>query len=84
MRAEGLPEILTALAGRAAGVVLPLAARPGRDAKRVIVRARKGGRSPFRLAAPLVLHAGAAHLADGDDHTPQARAILREAAALDF
>jgi tRNA1(Val) A37 N6-methylase TrmN6 len=84
MRAEGLPELLAALAGRAAAAVLPLAARPGRDAKRVIVRARKGGRAPFRLAAPLVLHAGAAHLADGDDHAPQARAILREAAALDF
>lgn len=84
MRAEGLPEILAALAGRAASAVLPLAARTGRDAKRVIVRARKGGRGPFRLAAPLVLHEGAAHLADGDDYAPRARAILREAAALDF
>jgi tRNA1(Val) A37 N6-methylase TrmN6 len=84
MRAEGLPEILAALGHRAASAVLPLAARPGRDAKRVIVRARKGGRAPFRLAAPLILHQGAAHIADGDDYTPQARAILREAAALDF
>ena len=84
MRAEGLPEILSALAGRAAAAVLPLAARAGRDAKRVIVRARKGGRAPFRLAAPFALHAGSAHLADGDDYAPAARAILREAAALDF
>jgi tRNA1(Val) A37 N6-methylase TrmN6 len=84
MRAEALPELLAALAGRASAAVLPLAARPGRGAKRVIVRARKGGRAPFRLAAPLVLHAGPAHLADGDDYSPQARAVLREAAALDF
>jgi tRNA1Val (adenine37-N6)-methyltransferase len=84
MRAEGLPEILAALGPRAAVAVLPLAARPGRDAKRVLVRARKGARAPFRLAAPLILHHGAAHMADGDDHTAQARAILREAAALDF
>lgn len=84
MRAEGLPEILGALAGRGSAAVLPLAARPGRDAGRVIVRARKGGRAPFRLAAPLVLHEGEAHLADRDDTTPRARAILREAAALDF
>jgi tRNA1Val (adenine37-N6)-methyltransferase len=84
MRAEGLPDIVAALAGRAASAVLPLAARPGRDAKRVIVRARKGGRGAFRLAAPLVLHGGAAHIADGDDYAPQASAILREAAALDF
>jgi tRNA1(Val) A37 N6-methylase TrmN6 len=84
MLAEGLPEILAALGGRAASAVLPLAARPGRDAKRVIVRARKGGRAPFRLAPPLILHCGVAHIADGDDYTPQARAILREAAALEF
>jgi tRNA1(Val) A37 N6-methylase TrmN6 len=64
--------------------VLPLAARPGRDAKRVIVRARKGGRAPFRLAAPLILHRGATHIADGDDYTAQARAILRDAAELVF
>jgi tRNA1(Val) A37 N6-methylase TrmN6 len=83
-RAQDLPELLAALAGRAAAAVLPLAARPGRDAKRVIVRARKGAGAPFRLAAPLVLHAGAAHLGDGDDYAPAARAILRDAAALDF
>ncbi len=84
MRADGLPEILSSLAGRAAAAVLPLAARAGRDAKRVILCARKGGRAPFRLAAPLVLHEGAAHRADGDDYTARARAILRDAAALDF
>jgi tRNA1(Val) A37 N6-methylase TrmN6 len=84
VRAEWLPEILASLAGRASASVLPLAARAGRDAGRVIVRARKGGRSPFRLAAPLFLHDGEAHLTDGDDYCPRARAILREAAALDF
>ena len=84
MRAEGLPEILQSFAGRAACAVLPLAARPGRDAKRVILRARKGGRAPFRLAGPLILHRDAMHIADGDDYAPQARAILRDAAALDF
>ncbi|HET7410561.1 MAG TPA: methyltransferase [Paracoccaceae bacterium] len=84
MRAEWLPEILTALSGRASAAVLPLAARPGRDAGRVIVRARKGGRAHFRLCAPFVLHDGESHLADGDDCSPRARAILREAAALDF
>lgn len=84
MRAEGLPEILSAMAGRASAAVLPLAARAGRDAKRVLVRARKGGRAPFRLAAPLVLHDGAVHLADRDDFSDRARAILRDAAALDF
>jgi tRNA1Val (adenine37-N6)-methyltransferase len=84
LRAEALPEALAALGRRASAAVLPLAARPGRDAGRIILRARKGGRAPFRLAAPLVLHQGASHIADGDDYTPQAHAILRAAAALDF
>jgi tRNA1Val (adenine37-N6)-methyltransferase len=39
--------------------VLPLAAREGRPALRVILRARKGGRAAFRLLAPLVIHEGA-------------------------
>jgi tRNA1(Val) A37 N6-methylase TrmN6 len=84
-RAERLPEMLASLAGRAGAVaVLPLAAREGRAAKRVILRARKDRGGPFRLAAPLVLHAGPAHDRDADDFTETARAILRDAAALDF
>ena len=84
-RAVWLPEILAALSTRAGDVtVLPLQAREGRDAKRVIVKARKGSRGPFRLAAPLVLHAGTAHVQDGDDFSPVARAILRDGGGLDF
>lgn len=81
--AERLPGILAALGRRAGSVtVLPVAPRPGRAAGRVIVTARKGGRAPFRLMAPFVLHEGAAHLRDGDDYSAQARAVLREGAAL--
>lgn len=84
-RAERLPEILAALSGPAGAIaVKPLAARAGRAAKRVLVTARKGSRAPFRLAAPLVLHAGAAHLSDRDDFTAEARRILREAGALEI
>lgn len=81
-RAESLPALLSGL-GEGAGdvVVTPLAARAGREAKRVIVTARKGARGRFRLAPPLILHAGPAHLADGDDFSPAAAAILRDAAA---
>jgi tRNA1Val (adenine37-N6)-methyltransferase len=82
--AARLPAALAALEGRAGSVVLPLAARAGRPAGRVILQARKGGRSPFRLLAPLVLHAGDRHRADGDDFTPEARAVLRDGAALDL
>ena len=84
-RTEYLAEILSALDGPAGDIsVLPLAARAGRDAKRVIVRARKGSRGPMRLAAPLVLHEGAVHDRDGDDFSERAEAILRHGAALEF
>lgn len=84
-RVEALPEILASLAHRTGDVaVLPLAARQGREAKRVIVKARKSARGPFRLAAPLIMHDGDSHATDGDDFSDQARAILRDGAALEF
>lgn len=84
-RAERLPEMLGVLQGRAGDIaVVPLAARRGRAAKRVVLRARKAARGPFRLLSPLVLHTGQVHLEDGDDFTADATAILRHAAALKF
>lgn len=84
-RIERLPDILSAMQTRTGDIsVLPLAARTGRAAKRVIVKARKGARSPFRLAAPLVLHDGASHDQDGDDYSAAARAVLRDGAPLEF
>ena len=80
--ADRLPDVLAGLAGFGAVAVLPLAARPGRPATRVILRARKGARSPFRLLAPLVLHDGPAHDADRENYAPMVRAILRDGAAL--
>lgn len=84
-RAERLAAILPALAGRAGALrVLPLAARAGRAAKRVIVQGRKGAKGPLALLAPLVMHAGDRHVADRDDFTEAAAAVLREGAALDL
>lgn len=81
--ADRLPDILNAIGNGARGVtVLPVAPRAGRPAGRVIVSARKGGRSPFRLLAPLVLHEGAVHFRDGDDYGAIARAVLRDGAGL--
>jgi len=81
--ADRLPDILAALDGRAGAVaVRPLSARAGRAAGRVLVQARKGARTPFRLLPPLVMHAGEAHLVDGDDFTGAAQAILRDGAGL--
>ena len=84
-RAERVPELLALLDEPAGDIRLkPLVARLGREAGRVIIRARKGARGPFRLLAPLVLHEGARHLQDGDDFTAEAAAILRGGAALDM
>ncbi len=81
--AERLGDLLAALDGRAgSAAVLPVAPRTGRPASRVIVSARKGGKAPLRLMAPLILHQGDAHVADGDDHTDLARSILRAGAAI--
>ena len=84
-RAAQLPRILDALDGRAGTIsVRPLAARTGRAAQRVLVRAIKDRRGPFTLTAPLVLHDGLSHGNDGDDFSAAARAILRCAAPLPF
>jgi tRNA1Val (adenine37-N6)-methyltransferase len=84
-RMARLPDLLGALDGRLGTVaVLPLAARAGRGADLFLLRARKGGRAPFRLLAPLVLHDGDRHLRDGDDFAAPVKAVLRDGAALDW
>ncbi len=78
-----LQEVVAALAPKlGSAAVLPLAAREGRPALRVIVQARKGGRAPFRLLAPLVIHQGLAHDGDRESYTPAANAVLRDGADL--
>ncbi|WP_018631353.1 tRNA1(Val) (adenine(37)-N6)-methyltransferase [Neomegalonema perideroedes] len=78
-RVERLPEILAALEGGAGSwAILPLAPKSGLPAKLILLRGIKGGRSPLRLAFPLILHQ-----ADGA-FTPEAEAILREGRALAF
>lgn len=63
-------------------VILPLLARAGKDAKRIVLQGVKGGRSPLRLMSPLILHPGDRHGVDAGAFTPQAEAILRDAAPL--
>lgn len=83
-RAERVPDLLKALPHDMGSIeVLPIAAREGRMAERIIMRARKSGRADFRLHAPLILHRGTGHI-DGDQYTPQVRAALRSGAMLEF
>lgn len=76
--ADGLPEVLAAMGSKLGSAsVLPLAAREGRPALRIVLRARKTGRAAFRLLAPLVIHRGDAHDGDRESYTPRANAVLR-------
>jgi tRNA1(Val) A37 N6-methylase TrmN6 len=69
-RAEALPRCLQGLDRRFGGVaVQPIHARAGAPAIRVLIRATKGSRAPFVLAAPLILHES-----DGR-FTPEAAAL---------
>jgi tRNA1(Val) A37 N6-methylase TrmN6 len=76
-RADALPEVLAALAGRFGGtIVLPIHPRDGEPASRVLVRAVKGSRAPLELRPGLVLHGA------GNGFQPLAEAILRHGAGL--
>jgi len=84
-RAERLSELLAGLEGRAGDIqIKPISGRMGRPASRVVVKARKGARTPLTLCAPLIEHDGAEHVSDGDDFSLAAKAILRDGGALEF
>ena len=52
-----LGDFLAAFEPRFGGVrVLPIAARPGEEAMRVLISGRKGSRAGLRILSPLVLH----------------------------
>jgi len=82
-RVERLPELLQCLDDNFGAVELrPIAPRAGRSAGLVVLRARKGRRTPLRLLPPFVLHRGQAHECDGGDYTAEASEVLRSAAPL--
>lgn len=84
-RVERLPELVGALSAHLGSVeVLPLAPREGRAPRLILARGRKGGRAAFRLCPPLVLHAGASHLEDGEDYTNVVKAALRDGKPVSF
>ena len=71
-RAEAITEILACLHGRMGAVrIVPLFSKPGQDAKRVIVAARKDSNAPAVICPGLTVHNS-----DGS-YTPAAHKILR-------
>lgn len=76
-RADGLAEVLAALAGEFGAVsLLPVYGKPGAPAIRILAHAIKGSR------APLTLHAGLLLADDQGRPTDEAEAVLRHGAAL--
>jgi tRNA1(Val) A37 N6-methylase TrmN6 len=75
-RADGLSDVLAALAGFGGIAVLPIHPKPSVPAIRVLVRAVKGSAAPLALLAPLVLN-GAEGRPSGE-----AEAVLRGGAPL--
>lgn len=71
--ADGVAALLGA--GCGAVEVIPLWPRAGEEAKRVLLRARRGGKGPARLLPGLVLHAG-------EGFTEEAQAVLRDGGAV--
>ncbi len=81
--ADGLPEVLVGMTPKMGAItVLPLAPREGQPARRVLVQAHKGRKTPFRLLTPFVIHAGLRHDADRESYTSDAEAVLRHGAAI--
>ncbi|WP_042704158.1 tRNA1(Val) (adenine(37)-N6)-methyltransferase [Azospirillum sp. B506] len=78
-RADRIDDILHALRGRFGSLILvPLWPKPGVEAKRLLLVARKGGRAPARLTAGLTVHR-----AEGG-YSPEAERVLRDAESLLF
>ena len=78
-RADRLDDIIAALHGKAGDIIIfPLWSTAGKDARRVIIQARKGGKGIIALKPGLIVHTS-----DGT-FSPQAEAILRHGAALDI
>jgi tRNA1(Val) A37 N6-methylase TrmN6 len=76
-RADGLADVLTALASRFGGIaVLPVHGRPDRPAIRVLVRATKQSRAALMLLPPLLLNDARGR------PTPEAERVLRDAEPL--
>jgi len=79
-RADRLGDLLAGLSDKAGSFqVRPVHPHADAPAKRVLVRAVKTGRAPLRLLPALVLHPR-----EGAKHTPEAEAILRGEAGLDW
>ncbi|MET0407987.1 MAG: methyltransferase [Hyphomicrobium sp.] len=76
-KTEALPRILSVFQGRFGGIgILPIHARAGEPAIRVIVTGIKGSRAPVAIKSGIVLHG------PDQDFLPEIEAVFRHGAAL--
>ncbi|MDC7683990.1 methyltransferase [Asticcacaulis sp. BYS171W] len=76
-RADRLGDILSGLNKCGSFIIRPIQPFIDKDAKRVLIRAKRLGKAPLRLLPPLILHD------DGErKHTPEVETILRGDAVL--
>lgn len=76
-RADALADILTSAQGRIGGLrLIPIHAKTGEPAVRLLVSGKKGSRAPLAILPPLVLHG------PSGGFTPEAEAIHRGEAGI--
>ncbi|QFT94611.1 Release factor glutamine methyltransferase [Roseovarius sp. THAF9] len=84
-RADRLPELLSHAARHLGSLkLLPLIPRPGRPARLVLLRGKRGGRAAFRLHDGWCLHNGQAHVNDCENYTSATACILRDGGEMPF
>ncbi len=72
-RVEALPQICSALQGKAGNLtILPLYSKTDQNAKRIIVSAQKDSKAPCKILPPFIIHN------DSGKYTPTAESILRQ------
>jgi len=64
--------------------ILPLSARTGRPADRVLIRARKGSKGKLVLLPPFIVHDGDKHIDGPQGYSAPAEAILRAGKPFEF
>lgn len=78
--AQALPQLLASFTRRFGAItVLPVVARQGQSAARILIRGKKGSRAPMSLLSPLVLHQKTGHA-----FLPEMDAIFRGKSRLDW
>ena len=77
-QAERLADITSIISDRLGDIkILPICSFSGEEAKRILVKGKKGSSSPLRILAPIVMHEGSRSRKPTKKHTDKVEGILR-------